>query len=244
MLETGRRISSFLFFSLAVLVCLVLSDNAVSQPTLSTRRTTGGSSSSRSRPETTKGAVSKNLKITKIMGIGSRSMVTAPRYEYRDTGFPGSKGTRRDWARIELNYQTAPDWIDQHSITFYVLMRNKNVPKPKTPEEPVQTEYVLLRGSVSYMLVQKGKHLSDVYIHPSVLERYGDIVAIGAEMSYGDEEVSRGDISSKSGLSKAHLWWREVGKSEKVTSRDGLLLKKSKTPFALVNYWDYDMSRD
>jgi hypothetical protein len=145
-----------------------------------------------------------------------------------------------------LQYQTAPDWIDQHRITFYVLMRNQNVPKPKTPEETPQTEYVLLRGSLSYVMVAKGKHLSDIFIHPSVLKRYGDIVAIGAEMVYGDEEVSKGEVSSKSGIEKkkAYQWWRAVAQSEKVSSRDGLLWKRSKTPFALVNYWDYDMSRD
>lgn len=126
----------------------------------------------------------------------------------------------RDWFAITTQYETAPDWVDELTFTYYVLIRGK------TPQQPKNT---LLVGDVTYVNIQKGRHLSDMYLHPSTLARYGDVQGVAVIVKQQGKVLT---ISSEPATQQR--WW------EMLAPISGLVLNRMQTPFAMINFDDYE----
>lgn len=124
-----------------------------------------------------------------------------------------------DWYRITVAYDTDPDWIDELTFTYYVLTKGK------------KGQLSLFKGDVTYVNVAKGKHLSDMYLHPSTLARYGSADRVAVLVS------SKGRmLAMDSNPRSATRWWEQFP----VPPVEGLVLNRMQTPFAMVNFDDYE----
>ena len=82
--------------------------------------------------------------------------------------------------------------------------------------------------------------MSCAAIPPSLVERYGEPVALALEITGKDGAVLASDSQSLMTLPKE--WWKDskVLDNPNLTRRTGMV-DRSKTPFALVNPDDYEV---
>lgn len=142
------------------------------------------------------------------------SFVSTPRYRDR---YPGS-GRGTDWYALTAEYETSPRWLNSISVTFYVLFR----PNPgEAGLAAGASPYVMLRGRRQYANLGEGRHVSEVYLHPSTLERYGSVERIAVVLDVeGQVADARSDPASRDD------WWNRL------PPVDGLVVSRSQTPFA------------
>jgi hypothetical protein len=157
-------------------------------------------------------AASTQVQIRKITG----TKVQTP--QYRLLGGQAMARTL-DWYQIVSSYDTSPEWMDDLTFTYYVLVKSK------------AGKYGLFKGEVTYINVARGKHLSDVYLHPSTLARFGVVERVAVIVT------SQGRVLAMESLpaSKAR-WWEQ----SPVPPVDGLVLNRMETPFAMINFDDYE----
>jgi len=126
-----------------------------------------------------------------------------------------SAGSPKKWFRVFAEYDSEPDWIDELNFTFYVLV------KGKTKDVPPAS---LFKGEVTQVHVAAGnRHFVDMFIHPNILERFGEVAQVAYELRVGGRLIARGGKPEPS-----QAWWNNF------SPVDGILLDRSKTPFALV----------
>lgn len=130
----------------------------------------------------------------------------------------------REWYKIEVIYDTEPEWVDEVTFTYYVVV------KAKQPQ-PGRSAFTLFKGDVTYINVEKGRHKSDIYIHPSTLARYGEVERVAALVNIGGRLVGMEGLPSGSTSTR---WW------EQLQPQDGFLLNRTQTPFAMINFDDYE----
>ena len=164
------------------------------------------------------------VRIHQLTGYGPRSLLRSP-----DSSGGGSRGrnSTREWAEMAIQYDSDPEWIDEVTFQFYALLRNRT-----------SGDYTLLKGAVTYVDVARGRgHLGVAYIRPNALSRIGEIVGVAVEAQVKGEVVAA-LTEGKLGPSKPlpQDWWL----NPKLTPKDGYIVEKSKTPFALVNFDDYE----
>lgn len=146
-----------------------------------------------------------------------------------------SRGTKpaREWGMVTVEYATLPEWLDEVTVSFYVMaMMAKDG----------RNAYTLYRKDVTYLDVEQDRsHVADAYLLPSGLERFGQVVAVAVEITVKGELVAQ---QSETALRDALPvdWWKneKVVKSEAVTIRDGYLLNRRESPFAFINIDDYE----
>ena len=124
-----------------------------------------------------------------------------------------------DWFQIVVNYDTAPDWMDELTFTYYVMVKSK------------AGKYGLFKGDVTYINIARGKHASDVYLHPSTLTRFGVVERVAVVISSQGRVVAMESQPSSKGR-----WWEQ----SPVPPVDGLVLNRMETPFAMINFDDYE----
>ena len=64
-----------------------------------------------------------------------------------------TSGRQPDWWRAAVEFETAPEWVDELEFTFYAYLEDqsaKNAP-------------VLFRGVVPYVNIPKGRHFADMF---------------------------------------------------------------------------------
>jgi len=161
------------------------------------------------------------LKVRELTGYGPRALIKSS-----DAGASTRAGSR-EWAELSVLYDTDPEWLDEVTFQFYVLLRGK-----------MTAEFTLLKGMVTYIDVARGtKHMAVAYVRPAVLARYGEIVGVAVEAKVKGEVVSvlsEGRLGPNKPLPLE--WW----KNPNLSPRDGGILDKSKTPFALVKFDEYE----
>jgi len=194
--------------------------------------------------------VSQNLRLKRVVWRGSAAMTKAPEYEFR--GIARSSGkSPEDWAIISVLYDTFPKWADQIVVKYHVLLfrgnRDKSEKGGGNKDNPV-SDYTMLEGIVTYVDVREGNsHMSTMYMRPSTLARYGELVAIGVEINYEDENVVYCEFGASVPLTaeakSSGRWWEFVKNSDKVSVKTDLLLNRSQTPFILANYGDEESIR-
>lgn len=178
------------------------------------------------------GSSTDPVRIRKLSGLGRRGLVRTP--EYSTSVSRGAKPPG-EWMQIEVEYDTNPEWIDELTVQYHVLTLKV---------EDRQKKYSLFRNTVRFVDIEKGRrHLSSMFLRPSTVKRYGDIVGIAVEFLQGGKVIA--EASEQEGNQLPEKWWNNpvVTKSETVTTRDGYLLDRSQSPFALINMDDYEAGK-
>lgn len=171
------------------------------------------------------------LRIRRLEGVGRRGLVKTPEYQ---TNMTRSHKPPREWRRVLVEYETYPEWIDTLTFEYHVLAMQ---------EEEGENRYSLYRTTVRYADIAEGRdHLSTVFLHPRAVERYGEVVAVAVQVNRDGTLVAE---QAETDMDLPENWWKNpaVTESDKVQLRDGYLLDRSKTPFALINVDDYEVIR-
>lgn len=164
------------------------------------------------------GEAERPLEIKKV----NSGKLPTPEYQVKR----GNQNSRsREWFGVEVIYDTAPEWVDEATFTFYILTRSKNPPQGRPPVS-------LFKGEVTYMNVMRGRHKADMWLHPSALARFGEVERVAVLVSVGGRMVAADGIPSGS---TAQRWW------EQLSPREDLMLNRMQTPFAMMNFDDYEM---
>ncbi len=142
---------------------------------------------------------------------------------YRVSNFP--QGRTRNWMKITTEYDTAPEWLDQLDFQYYVLVKAKKGKK----------EFTLFRGDITNVNIEKNagtggsRHKSVAYLHPSTLARYGDVERLAVVIRH------QGRLVGMESKPKSNArWW------EQLTPVTGYVLNRLETPFAMINFDDYE----
>jgi hypothetical protein len=143
----------------------------------------------------------------------------------------GSSAARRprEWVHFAVSVDTAPEWIDELTFTYHVITQIQG-----------ETQFSLYQTTVRYADIPRGQdHQSSVFLLPSATERFGVPIAMAVEIAHGGEVVAADSVSSLAALEGE--WWKNprVTDSPNVVKRDGYLLDRSRTPFALINWDEY-----
>jgi hypothetical protein len=171
----------------------------------------------------------ETLQIKKLIGLGPQAIVKTPEYQ---TGMARGVKPPGGWAEITVVFDTALEWIDELTCQFYALAK-----------DPDGVTFSFYRCSVRCSDIEKGRgHKVSVYLRPSVVKRCGQPIAVAVEISQGGKII---DAKSEKPGSLQKDWWKNpaVTESEKVKARDGYLLDRSQTPFALINIDDYEVTK-
>ncbi|TAN37546.1 MAG: hypothetical protein EPN23_05145 [Verrucomicrobia bacterium] len=166
------------------------------------------------------GGIAKGTVVLKK--LESQKLLT-PEYSVRPT--PPASKIQRNWHEITVHFDTHPEWLDDLDLKCYVLLKAK-----VGAQGPRQ---MLLRGDVTLVNIAKGKHKADFFVHPSTLLRYGDVDAVAVVVLKQDLLI--GMLSQPP---SAKRWWEDY------QPVSGLVLKRSDTPFALINYDDYEQVKE
>jgi hypothetical protein len=179
---------------------------------------------------------SQLIRVKKFLGTGRQCLVKTPTYT---TSMPRSSSPEQEWMQIAVQYDTSPEWLDDIVFQYYVLAMRV---------EQGKQLFSLYRKMVKYSDVAKGRgHWSTVYLRPSTLKRYGDVVASAVEIQIGGKlaatEVS--DTGAVKLPSPPEKWWLSdaVLQSKDLTVREGYLLNREESPFALINIDDNEVIR-
>ncbi len=168
--------------------------------------------------------------IRRIKGLDQEGIVRVPEYktdQYRSNKKPG------EWLEITTEYDTGDEWIDELTFSYYVLCRAR---------EGRGIDYSLYKASVRYIdIAQDKQHYSTVFVRPNAVLRYGTPVAIAVVITVNGEVV---DAKNESRVKLPEEWWSSPQVLEnpnvKVTLREGYLLSRDQTPWALINTDDYE----
>jgi len=153
-----------------------------------------------------------SVKLDKVEPAGVKSP------EYQITGGPQKRYKVGTWLEVEVQYETAPEDIDELTFNYTVMVENK-----------------LADGSVTYVNIPKGKeHYAVMYIPPRALEKLLNGKAMsGASVQNAWVSVSRqGQILGQAAFKPAAI--------PNLPRVAGLLLNKNDTPFAPLFYDRYE----
>ena len=154
--------------------------------------------------------------IVRIRKLYAPEKVKTPVFRTAVQGQASAK--QPDWWRVAVEYETAPDWIDEMEFTYYTYVEdqsNKGAP-------------VMFRAMVAYVNVAKGRHMSDVFLHPNTIARMGLVKQIAVVI-----KVKGVVVATESTATKPN-WW------DGFPPVDGVLLNRSQTPFAFIDYDLYE----
>jgi len=168
------------------------------------------------------------LRLRKMEWDGNSARIRTPEYRTSET-----RGLARpkEWHCISVSYQTEPQWIAELVFQYYVLAM-------KTEEG--RNLYSLYRARVTYADIAEGDHTSTVFLRPSTIERFGSPVAAAVQILYQEKVVAE---TNEARIRLPEKWWEDkrVVEKEGVTERDGRLLNRAQTPFALVDVDAYEV---
>lgn len=170
------------------------------------------------------------VRIRRMIGAGSRIVIESPKYQVSSSIQGGVKPSQR-WGKISVYYDTTPEWMDDLAFQYFVLARKVDGGK---------AIFSLYTTTVRYTDVRRGaNHESSVFLRPPAIERYGDVIATAVEVSVGGKVVAE-DSHVEGAPKMPDRWWRQptVVESKDVVAREGYLLDRSRSPFALINIDD------
>ncbi|MCX7590164.1 MAG: hypothetical protein N2255_00910 [Kiritimatiellae bacterium] len=171
------------------------------------------------------------LEIRRLDGLGRHAYVRSP--EYRTNMSQGRKPAQ-DWVQVLLSFETFPEWVDELVVQYYALAMTTEGGKPK---------YSFYKKNVRYTDLERDReHQAAVYLPPRAVKRYGDLVAVAVEVSHQGKIIA---TKTEASIKLPQEWWKDplVVQNENVTTRDGYLLDRSETPFALIAIDDYEVGR-
>ena len=150
-------------------------------------------------------------------------------------------GTRnKRWGVLDVTFTTTPEWVDDMTVTFYVMLHN-----PKADEKKGEKPMSFFTLTLSYSDIARGKdHKVGAMLLPAALLRFGRPMGVAAKISVGGQEVATKD-DAEGPLKGAEKWWEnpKIVDSPKVQKRDGYLIDRMKSPFQLQDNDNYEESR-
>lgn len=153
-----------------------------------------------------------------ILRIRKMSPTTEKTPLFKTSAQAQSSGRLTDWWRVVVEFETAPDWLDELEFTYYVYMKDQS---NKGAE-------VMYRGTVTYVNIAKGKHMSDMFLHPSTVARLGRVEQVAVVVK------ARGAMVAMDSTAKTPNWW------DRFTPVDGVLLNRSQTPFSVLDFDSFE----
>jgi len=155
----------------------------------------------------------------KISNIRQRQL-SAPDYGNAGADLGGVSSTaNKQWLMMEVTFQTEPDWADEITLKYYVLMgRGKDTQ--------------LFTGEATHLNVSRGnRHYSAMFVHPSTIDRFGSgkVEAVAVQMYYQGRLVDQA-----SDPAARQRWW------EQYQPKAGYLLKPSDSPWSVVAHKRYE----
>ena len=193
-----------------------------------------GDALAQARPASRAGAAAAAgvpLRIKGLSKVGKACLVASPDFEGKVKGPGRNSGRGKRWAALEVEYVTAPEWLDEAAFTFHVMSID--------PYEKNVIHYYTC--SVTYVDIAKGEHGACVMLPPSAVARYGEPIAFGVEIEVDGKQVA---VDSE-GQGKGKPWWTMLDtlKGSKVMRHSGILQDRSKTPFGLTHIDEYEAVR-
>ncbi len=166
------------------------------------------------------------LKIRQISKTGKACLVPSPDIDGKVKS-PGRNAKRKAWALFEVEYVTAPEWIDEATFTFHALS--------------MDTDKALhyYTSQVTYLNLEKGEHGACVLIPPSFVKRYGEPISFGVEIEVDGRKVA--ELSE--GQGKGTPWWGKIDGLGKVVRHSGVMKDRSQTPFGVTHIDEYEAVR-
>jgi hypothetical protein len=135
-------------------------------------------------------------------------------------GFPSTMA--RQWYKIEVQYESQPDWSDDVQLKVYVLLGTGRDAR-------------MFVGDVTHVDVQKGtQHYAGFFIHPNTLKRYGagQVQAVAVQLFYQNRlQDMASDPPSQ------ERWW------EKYTPVTGFVRNPLETPWAPISAQRFEASK-
>lgn len=180
-----------------------------------------------------KGEKSDKVEIKRMPPPNKTAMVRTPEFNVNvQNTMPKVTKKPREWALFEVKYESGTKWTDELTFNYYVMSKGKS--------DEGKDQYSFYTATIRYVDVPKGEHMSCVALAPSLVERYGDPVAVALEIVGKDGTVLDGKSETVMPFPKE--WWKDskVLDSPSVARRNGLV-DRSKTPFALINADDYEV---
>jgi hypothetical protein len=180
------------------------------------------------------------LKIKKFTALTGKSLVESPSYGLRDEAGIAKTGKAPEWRRINVEYQTAPEWIDELKIDFILVTLKVEREDGKNVQK-----YSVYKKSVTYTDVEFGrKHFASAFLHPNAEKRYGDTVAVAVVLSADGVVVEEyGEVAASVKKIFGANWWKnpKIMESNVLIPRSGYLLNKKESPFVFMNIDSYEV---
>jgi hypothetical protein len=173
-------------------------------------------------PQATQPTVATSKNPVVLKKLDSQKQLT-PEYTVRPT--PPASKVQRNWHEITLHFETYPEWLDDLDMTCYVLVKGKGGTQG--------TKQMLLKGDVTLVNIAKGKHKNDFFVHPNTLLRYGEIEMVAVVLF--QQGQLKGMLSQPPSSKR---WWEDH------QPVPGLVLRRADTPWALINFDDYEQVKD
>ena len=215
----------------AVLVCMA--EQAAAQATRLSQRGAATAQAGAKKDEET-------VKISRFPPPGKTAMVKTPEFNYSVNNIqPKVNRKQREWALFEVKYETSAKWTDELTFVYHVMTKGR--------DEQNKEIFSYYTTTVKYIDIPKGDHMSCVALPLSLVERYGEPIALALEVTGKDGTVLASEALA-SGIQLPKEWWRESAVMDKrdaagnpfLVRRTGLV-DRLKTPFALINPDDYEV---
>lgn len=168
------------------------------------------------------------IRVGKITGPWKRGLVRTPTYR---SDVSSGVTPPREWGVVAVEYETAPEWIDELTFQYHVMSMTKR---------GEANLYSVFRTTVRYGDIARGDHRSTVFLRPVAMARFGEPVAAAVEINMGGRVIGE---ATDTQIPLPERWWRnpQVVERDFVTVRDGYLLNRAQSPWALINMDDYEV---
>jgi len=169
----------------------------------------------------------KSSKQTVELKTFKPSVVKAPRFSVSVSADRPSTELANEFLELRAEYSNRAEWLDELTFTYYLMLESRDA------KATAGQQYSLWKGSVTYEDIEKGSRLaSTMFLSPAKLKRYGKYKAIRVEITYQGQE-----IEAKTLPETPNPWWS-------AQEPKGRLLKRSETPFALIDSTYYPDIKD
>ena len=175
------------------------------------------------------------LRVRTFTGVGPRSVVNTPVF---NTSAERGIRSPQEWQHIVLQYDVQVPWIDEMTVQFFVISMIRD------PDTEANL-YSLFRRNIRYVDLEGGRdrtRRAEVFLRPAGLRRFGRVVGAAAVVTINGVVVAAQEDTA---IDLPEEWWNNplVLDSPVTTVRDGYLLDRTETPWAVINYDDAEFIR-
>ncbi len=174
------------------------------------------------------------VRVRRLEAFGPRAKIQTPDFQARGRGIQRSATPPGEWHMITVDYDAMPDWTDELTFRYFVVTRIMRDGAPA---------FSFFRHVVRYGDIERGRSKqSTVFLRPVTIKRYGEPIGVAYEIMFEGNVVASGSQEAAD-FRVPENWWNNRQVTELLTERQGYLLDRSQTPFALVNIDDYEVIR-